>query len=135
MTPINIARHPSIFCVSKTWFKSIQPAIAAKTDSIDKIIAAGAGLAFCWAIIWRVYPMPAEKIPVYKISNHSICILESFGSSHIKARIIDKTKTIKYWILPNKKGLFSSFIKISIQIICKAKNKAAINNNVLNTSK
>ena len=30
-------------------------------------------------------------------------------------------------MLPNKKGLFSCLIKISIQIICKAKNKAAIN--------
>ena len=54
MTPINIARHPSIFCVSKTWFNNTQPAITAKTDSIDKIIAAGAGLALRWAIICSV---------------------------------------------------------------------------------
>ena len=44
MTPANIASHPSIFWVSKTWFNNIQPAITAKTDSIDRIIAAGAGL-------------------------------------------------------------------------------------------
>ena len=30
-------------------------------------------------------------------------------------------------MLPKRKGLFSSFINISIQIMCKAKNNAAIN--------
>ena len=54
MTPANIARHPSIFWVSKAWFNNIQPAITAKTDSIDRIIAAGAGLTLCWAMIWSV---------------------------------------------------------------------------------
>ena len=39
---------------------------------------------------------PAEKIPVYKISNHSICIFDNFGSSQVKANIIESRKTIKY---------------------------------------
>ena len=54
-------------------------------------------------------------------------MFENFGSSHANAKAIERTKTIKYCMLPKRNGLFKSFIKISIQIICKAKNKAAIN--------
>ena len=47
-------------------------------------------------MIWRVYPRPADKIPVYKISNHSKLIFFKVGSSKVKAKISDKIKTTKY---------------------------------------
>ena len=53
-TPTKIAIQPSILFVSKIWFNKIHPAIVPKTDSIERIIAAGAGLALLWAIICNV---------------------------------------------------------------------------------
>ena len=81
MTPRKIAIHPSNLFISNVWFISNQPAIVAKTPSIESMIAAGAGLALCWAIICNVYPRPADKIPVYNISNHSNEIFFIVGSS------------------------------------------------------
>ena len=40
-TAQRIKKHPIIFEKTKTWFKIIQPAIAAKTPSSEYIIAAG----------------------------------------------------------------------------------------------
>ena len=81
ITPVKIARHPRNLFKSKVWLISNHPAIVAKTPSIDKIIAAGAGLAFRCAIICKVYPKPADRTPVYNISNHSIEIFFKVGLS------------------------------------------------------
>ena len=60
--------------------------------------------------------MPADIMPVKRISNHSICIFFKLGCSNIKAIINDNKKTIKYCTAPNIKGLFSYFIKINTVI-------------------
>ena len=107
-TANNTKPHPTISLPLSCSFKISQPKIAANTDSVLKIIEAGAGLTYFWPIICNVNPIPLAKIPTYKIGSHAANRAPILTSSNIRLPTPEN-------ILPEKNCIHDSVIPLTAE--------------------
>ena len=105
------------------------PASTANTDS--RLISSDAtvGSVCFWATIWRVYPMPPDTMPQYRIGIIADVIFSGPGDSMMKAAIHEMTAVVVSWIADMRIG-FPLLTKWSQQRMCPLKSTAQMQSSV-----